>query len=84
MFEQDLHRTELHCANPIPAVAGESEEVQQRCKQLYSILQVFFEENHFDFCDRFQSAMALRFGGSWFSCTCPRPSPELYRCCQPS
>ena len=38
MFEQDLHRTELHCANPIPAVAGESEEVQQRCKQLYSIL----------------------------------------------
>ena len=38
MFEQDLHRTELHGATPIPAVSGEPDEVQQRCKQLYSIL----------------------------------------------
>ena len=38
LFEQDLHRTELHGANPIPAVSGEPDEVQQRCKQLYSIL----------------------------------------------
>ena len=37
LFEEDLHRTELHGAAPIPAIAGEPEEVQQRCK-LHSIL----------------------------------------------
>ena len=39
LFEEDLHRTELHGANPIPAISGEPEEAQQRCKQLHSILR---------------------------------------------
>ena len=46
--------------------------------------QVFFEENLFDCFDRWQSEMALKFGDSWFSCTCPRRNLGLYRCCQPS
>ena len=33
-----IYRSELHGATPIPAVSGEPDEVQQRCKQLYSIL----------------------------------------------
>ena len=36
LFEEDLHGTELHGATPIPTIAGEPDEVQQRC--VYSIL----------------------------------------------
>ena len=39
LFEQDLHRIEsVHADTPIVSVAGEPEEVQDCCSQLYSIL----------------------------------------------
>ena len=86
-FELDLHRVEVtHADTPIANVDGETQDVKDRCSQLYSILTGLLRGKPLRvLCqvDGRNGYEAWSHGGNSPRCTCRKPRAEQFPCLLP-